>query len=129
MTWTSPYFTPAEMACKCGHCGGRSEMHPEFMARATRLRERWGRGISPSSAFRCALHPSEKDKTTVGAHRQGRAMDIPCSGPAAFKLMVLAVELGFTGVGISQRKDKPRFIHLDDAPAAEGQPRPTVWSY
>jgi len=22
-----------------------------------------------------------------------------------------------------------RFIHLDDLPDAEGQPRPTIWSY
>lgn len=125
--WTSRYFTPAEMACKCG-CGVE-RMDPHFMERLDRLRERWGRGISPSSAYRCERHESEQGKTTIGAHRQGRAVDIPCDGQGAFRLMSIALELGFTGVGISQRAGKPRFIHLDDAPAADGQPRPTCWGY
>lgn len=125
--WTSPYFKPAEMVCKCG-CGVE-RMDPHFMERLTRLRERHGKGISPNSAYRCENHASERGKTTVGAHRQGRAVDIPCDGPTAFRLMALAHELGFTGIGLSQRPGQPRFLHLDDAPAAEGQPRPTAWGY
>lgn len=125
--WTSKFFTPAEMACKCG-CGVE-RMHPAFMERLDRLRERHGKGLSPSSAYRCENHSAEKSKTTVGAHRQGRAVDLPCDGQTALRLLSLALELGFTGIGVSQRAGQPRFIHLDDAPAAEGQPRPTVWSY
>ncbi|MBL8805907.1 MAG: hypothetical protein JNN22_03590 [Rhodospirillales bacterium] len=125
--WSSPYFTEAELRCKCG-CG-RSDMDPEFMSRLDTLRAQWGRGITPTSAFRCENHPDEREKTTVGAHRQGRAVDIPVNGPDAFRLIQLALASGFTGIGVSQRVGKPRFIHLDDAPAADGQPRPTCWSY
>lgn len=129
--WNAKYFKSAEFACKCGTCGGRSEMVASFVERLDRLRERFGRPIAISSGFRCERHPSETAKTggIVGAHRQGRAVDIPCAGPDAFKLMAIAHEVGMTGVGISQRAGQPRFIHLDDAPPAEGQPRPTCWSY
>ena len=126
---TAKYFKPEEFACKCGTCGGRSEMDAGTVEKLDRLRERYGKPIAISSGFRCEKHISEMGKTTVGAHRQGRAVDIPCAGPEAFKLMALAVELGFTGVGISQRANQSRFIHLDDAPGAAGQPRPTCWSY
>jgi zinc D-Ala-D-Ala carboxypeptidase len=40
----------------------------------------------------------------------------------------LALEQGFTGIGVSQ-KGAIRFIHVDDLPDAPGQPRPTIWSY
>lgn len=126
-TWTSKYFTHGELACKCG-CG-RADMDPRFMERLDRLREKHGKAMVPTSGFRCENHVSERSKTTVGAHRQGRAVDIAATGQEAFRLMTLALEVGFTGIGISQRSQQPRFIHLDDAPNAEGQPRPTVWSY
>jgi hypothetical protein len=36
--------------------------------------------------------------------------------------------MGFTGIGIAQ-KGEGRYVHLDDLPSVEGQPRPTLWSY
>lgn len=128
--WEARYFTPAEMACKCGKCGGLAEMNQEFMNKLDLLRAAVNRPIPVSSGYRCAQHTSELTKTTVGAHRQGRAVDIPCSGPEAFKIIEMALELGFTGIGVSQNKRGARFIHLDDAPPGNpAQPRPTFWSY
>lgn len=127
--WPAKYFQPSEFACKCGFCGGRSEMDLGTVARLDRLRERFGRPIAITSGFRCERHPKEAKKAEPGAHSMGRAVDVPCSGTDAFRLIELAMELGFTGFGISQRADQPRFVHIDDAPSRESAPRPAMWSY
>lgn len=127
MTKLSKYFTEDELRCSCG-CG-QVKMNPAFLERADRLREKFGKPISPSSGYRCSNHRSERDKKAPGAHQLGRAMDIPCDGQTAFLLMKLAFELGFTGIGVSQNARGARFLHLDDATAADGLPRPTSWSY
>ena len=51
------------------------------------------------------------------------AIDLGVVGRDAYDLVKLAFELGFTGVGVSQRKGVPRFIHLDDREI------PAIWSY
>jgi zinc D-Ala-D-Ala carboxypeptidase len=50
---------------------------------------------------------------------------VAVDGQQAHKLLKLAFELGFTGIGVNQ-KTSGRFIHLDTLTEA---PRPNVWSY
>lgn len=125
MDWTLyPNFGEDEFQCK--HTG-RCEMVPEFMARLQRLRTAYGRPMTVTSGYRHPSHPIEAAKDKPGAHSTGRAVDIAVQGADALRLIVLAAEAGFTGIGV-QQKGGGRFIHLDDLP--NGQfPRPTVWSY
>ena len=67
----------------------------------------------------------EAAKATPGAHASGQAADVACNGQEAYKLLKLALELGFTGIGVNQ-KGGGRFIHLD---TLTQPPRPNVWSY
>ena len=55
-------------------------------------------------------------------------MDIAISGSRAVELVRMALASGFTGLGVNQKGDA-RFIHLDDLPNKDGQPRPHIWSY
>jgi len=59
-----------------------------------------------------------------GPHTQG-AIDVAIIGGAAFTLVSLALRLGWSGIGISQRAGKPRFVHLDRLT----NKRPAIWSY
>lgn len=121
------FFTRAELACK--HTG-KCEMDPAFMERLIRLRERMSRPLVISSGYRDRTHPAEAAKTTTGAHQQGRAVDIAITGGDALRLIGLALDLGFTGVGVKQHGPHAgRFIHLDTCSAGANQPRPTIWSY
>lgn len=125
--WPYRYFTPGEMACKVtGDC----KMDPAFMLRLERLRERYGKPLSVTSGYRSPSHPSElrKGGSTSGAHTRGMAVDLAVSGADAVRLVALAIELGFTGIGVAQ-KGEGRFIHVDTAPDSPGQPRPHMWSY
>ena len=125
MNWRDyPDFTPSEFACR--HTG-KCEMSPDFMARLQKLRSVYGKAMTITSGYRHPSHPIEAAKLSPGAHSTGRAADIAVQGADAVRLLHLALQCGFTGIGI-QQKGGGRFIHLDDI--GNGYlPRPAIWSY
>lgn len=126
-TW--PYFAAAELRCKCGKCGSDgSEMDSTFMQHLVQLREQYAKPMALSSAYRCRRHPEEAKKAEPGEHNMGQAVDVRVRGPEALQLLQLALNLGFTRIGISQ-KGNSRFIHLGRAPIGGRLPSPALWSY
>jgi zinc D-Ala-D-Ala carboxypeptidase len=117
-----PNFSADEF--KCSHCG-KNEMQADFMSRLQALRMRYGKPMKITSGYRCPEHPIEAKKAKSGAHASGLACDVGVEGTDAYRLLRLALELGFTGIGV-QQKGTGRFIHLD---TLEEPPRPNVWSY
>lgn len=112
---------------KCSHCG-ENKMTAEFMDKLQHLRTSFNKPMTITSGYRCPKHPIEAAKPTPGAHASGQAADIALQGADAHRLLQLALELGFTGIGV-QQKGSGRFIHLDTIPNQPEFPRPTVWSY
>jgi zinc D-Ala-D-Ala carboxypeptidase len=126
MDWSKyPNFTEAEFRCK--HTG-KCHMQPEFMARLQMLRNMYGKPMRITSGFRDRTHPAERDKQHAGTHTMGIAADVAVTGGDAYHLVKLALDAGFTGIGVNQ-KGNARFIHLDTGTAFQGLPRPTIWSY
>lgn len=97
------------------------------MNRLQALRTAYGKPLKVSSGYRSPLHPIEAAKALPGAHSTGNAVDLLVRGADAYKLVALAIQFGFTGIGV-QQKGESRFIHLDDIVDSRF-PRPTVWSY
>jgi len=97
------------------------------MRRLENLRAEIGRPLPVSSGYRCPVHDAAVGG--AGTHPSGHAVDLLVSGPAAFRLVALAVRHGMTGIGVMQRgPEGARFVHLDDL--GEGaHPRPRIWSY
>lgn len=125
MAWK--HFKIDEFKCPCP-CG-RNEMDSKFVDLLDELREVCGFALPVTSGYRCPKHNAEVSSTGLtGPHTTGRAADFGVSGKQAYELLTWAVRMGFTGIGVNQ-KGASRFIHLDDLPAATGQPRSTVWSY
>ena len=122
-----PNFSKAEFDCK--HTG-KNEMKHSFMAKLQALRTAYGKPMVVSSGFRDYTHPVEETKPQRnGTHPQGQAVDIKVARKEAYEVLKLAFELGFTGIGISQKGGGGRFLHLDTIESNPSQPRPTVWSY
>jgi uncharacterized protein YcbK (DUF882 family) len=122
MNWADyPYFTKAEFDCKHS---GKNEMQPEFMAKLQLLREKYGRSMIVTSGYRHWTHPVEARKGhTTGEHTRGTCADIACtSGAERYKIIQLALQLGFPRIGIAKN-----FIHLGIGGA--GLPSPTIWDY
>lgn len=128
MTWK--HFTRNEFACKGKDCcGGTNLTENDFIDLLDELREQCGFALPVTSGYRCPQHNSKVSHTGfTGPHTTGRAVDFGVRGDRAYKLVELAIRMGFTGIGVNQKGDA-RFVHLDDLPNAPGQPRPTCWSY
>ncbi|MEO5379028.1 MAG: D-Ala-D-Ala carboxypeptidase family metallohydrolase [Magnetococcus sp. DMHC-6] len=124
-----PHFSKEELSCHC-QCG-RMEMDSDFMARLEELRVAYGKPMKLSSAYRCPTHNAKTSSTgTMGPHTTGKAVDIAVSGAEAYKLLVLALQHGFNGIGISQKgSHSTRFIHIDTLPNDPKHSRPALWSY
>jgi len=125
MSWESPYFTSEEM--KCSHTG-LEKMDAKFMEMLTELRVAYAKPMRVTSAYRDATHPIEAKKAKPGAHATGKAADIAVERGEAYEVLKLALEIGFTGIGVAQ-KGSGRFLHLDICNSDDGMIRPTVWSY
>lgn len=117
-------FSASEFACPC--CG-RADMHPDFLARLQSLRTAWGKPFRPVSGggFRCATY----NKSPTGAHVEGRAIDPNISNADYIPFIKLALEHGFTGIGVKNKSGRFQ-LHLDDATEIAGvRPRPWLWTY
>lgn len=121
------HFSPAELRCHCGNCDSTGfEMRPQTMEKFEKLREITQLPLIISSAYRCPEHNARVSSTGLdGPHTTGQALDLTCSSQVAYRIIKIALDLGFTGIGVCQTGPN-RFIHLDDI---EGKPRPNVWSY
>ena len=116
-------FSVHEMACKCG-CGNH-EMDSEFMRMLQTLRDEMQGPLKVTSGFRCVNHNQMVSTTGInGPHTQARAADILISGERAMRLFEKARQIGFSGIGLSQKGDRAhRFVHIDTLG------RKALWSY
>jgi uncharacterized protein YcbK (DUF882 family) len=122
-TWE--YFTEKELAdTRTGEC----RMDPDFMVKLVKLRDLLGKPMKITSGYR-----SKETNDAVGGaenspHMYGKAVDVYIQGADALRLIELALQVGFVGIGVSQ-KGQSRFIHIDTMDNSPNQPRPTIWSY
>lgn len=122
MDWSSyPNFSRDEMKCRET---GEEGMTPYFMQRLQHLRWLYGKPMLVTSGFRSPSHSVEVVKASPGEHCTGRAVDIAVQGVDALRLIQLALNMGFTRIGV-QQKGSGRFIHLGDSPDFPSG----IWSY
>jgi zinc D-Ala-D-Ala carboxypeptidase len=121
MTWSSQFFTKEEMRCK--HTG-KDGMQPEFMRRLDILREAYGKPMRVTSGYRHPSHPVEARKQrSDGEHTRGMCCDIAVAdGHERFRLVSLAIQLGFTRIGIAKT-----FVHI--GLGGEGLSNNVIWDY
>lgn len=124
------HFRREEFRCRGGDCcGGSNLVADDFVDMLDRLREACGFPFPITSGYRCSTHNQRVSSSGPnGPHTSGRAADIAVSHERAFRVVQLALQMGFTGVGV-QQKGGGRFIHLDTLENGPGRPRPTIWSY
>ena len=122
--WT--YFSEDELRCK-----GTGEIHmdEDFMTKLVALRKELNQPMIITSGYRDGSYNQVIGGAKNSPHLYGKAVDIACHGAKAFKIVKLAIEHGFTGIGVKQHgKHDKRFIHIDTM-TSETHPRPWIWSY
>ena len=118
-------FSDEELRCKC--CDDNF-MDEEFLDRLQEVRDKFGKAMHLSSAYRCPVWNDQVSMTgRKGPHTTGRACDVLVSGKEALRLISIALDCGMQGIGVKQHGEYAgRFVHLDDLD--EGV-RPHIWSY
>ena len=114
------YFNLNEFACSC--CDA-VHMDEDFLEKLDSLRHLCGFPFHVTSGYRCKKHNTKIGGAPSSSHLDGKAADIALSREQALKVVEVARQMGFKGIGV-QQKGKGRFIHLDDR---EGPVR--FWSY
>ena len=121
------YFTKDELKCK-----GTDEcnMDEDFMSKLIALRKEFNEPMVISSGYRHESYNQVIGGARNSPHLYGKAVDVLVSGRTAYRLMKMAMQHGFTGIGISQRgPHEGRFLHIDTMDSSDIHPRPWVWSY
>lgn len=120
------WFDLKDFACHCG-CE-QNHMAPDFVNKLDSLRTHLGFPLIVSSGYRCPEYNNLVSSTGLyGPHTTGRAVDFLVNGEKALRLLQIAANRAFTGIGINQKGNfNTRFIHLDDI--SQGQ-RPWIWTY
>ena len=121
------YFTVDELKCKgTDEC----QMDEQFMIQLQVLRQEFNEPMIISSGYRDLSYNQVIGGAKNSPHLFGKAVDVVVSGKKAYRLIKLAIQHNFTGIGVSQRgPHEKRFIHLDTMENSEVHPRPWIWSY
>jgi len=121
------YFSVDELKCKgTDEC----EMDEEFMKKLEALRHEFNEPMIVSSGYRHESYNQVIGGAKNSPHLYGKAVDVVISGKSAYRLMKLAIQYGFTGIGVSQRgPHEKRFLHIDTMENSDTHPRPWIWSY
>jgi zinc D-Ala-D-Ala carboxypeptidase len=111
--WRWPDFSPAELACRGS---GELVVDPRALDMLQSLRNRLGRPMIVTSAYRSPAHNARVGGAPRSRHLQGIAFDVRMDNhdPEAFIAQARAV--GFHGIGTYPRQG---FVHIDARPAAE----------
>jgi uncharacterized protein YcbK (DUF882 family) len=122
------YFSEDELRCQGT---GEIKMDESFMEKLVALREKLNQPMTISSGYRSQAHNITINGSKNSAHLYGKAVDVVCNGKKAYNIVRLALEMGFTGIGVKQHGiHEKRFIHIDTM-SLQGvtSPRPWIWSY
>lgn len=121
------FFSDNELKCK-----GTNEIHmdEEFMEKLVAIRDKLNLPMTITSGYRSKEHNKSIGGAKNSPHLHGKAVDIACYGEKAYQIVQLALEEGFTGIGVKQKGTHgARFIHIDTMEVGPLVPRPWIWSY
>jgi zinc D-Ala-D-Ala carboxypeptidase len=112
-TWRWPNFTPEELACRGT---GELVIDPRALDMLQSLRNRLGKPLIVTSAYRSPRHNARVGGAARSRHLDGIAFDIRMDNHDPEAFIAQARALGFHGIGTYPRQG---FVHIDARPASE----------
>ena len=91
-----------------------------------KLRDAMGEAVYISSWNRCKTHNKEVGGSSTSGHLDGTSADVTIKSPIyGYELLSLAIEIGFTRIGIHLNTRGKGFIHLEYDPNRNSK----LWGY
>ena len=109
--WRWPSFSPREIACKGT---GKIIVNGDALDRLQALRDRLGKPLIITSAYRSPQHNKRVGGAKNSLHMQGIAFDVRMDNHDPHEFESAARAVGFTGFGYYP---KSGFMHIDTGPA------------
>lgn len=109
--WRWPSFSPREIACKGT---GSILIDQDALDKLQALRDRLGKPIVLTSAYRSPEHNRKVGGAKNSYHMQGVAFDVRMDNHDPHAFEAAARSVGFTGFGYYPRSG---FLHIDTGPA------------
>jgi zinc D-Ala-D-Ala carboxypeptidase len=109
-TWRWPSFSPREIACKGT---GSVLINEDALDKLQALRDRLGKPIILTSAYRSPAHNKAVGGAKKSKHMDGIAFDVRMDNHDPHKFEAAARAVGFTGFGYYP---KSGFMHIDTGP-------------
>ena len=103
----SPNFHLSEFECPCCHL---VKLDPRLLEKLQKLRDQIGGPLYISSGYRCPRENARVGGVPHSYHLYGMAADVYTKTVPLDKLLELAREVGFTGIGYYPKR---HFLHLD----------------
>jgi len=105
--YVAKFFSLEEFQCPCCSC---VKLHPLLLQKLKGLRYRVKNPVIITSGYRCPKYNLDAGGVKNSYHLLGMAADIHVPGISLAKLLQVAREFGFQGIGFYPRRN---FLHLD----------------
>lgn len=109
MSMLSKNFSEEEMSCRCCQTLPEQGISTTLLEGLEQLRERIGKPIHISCAYRCPKHNAEVGGVPNSQHVDGTAADIYVDGMGVYELANICKEI-FDGIGEYYQQE---FVHVD----------------
>lgn len=109
----SANFKSSEFACKGSGCCTTVMIDEKLVKYLQMIRDHFGKSITITSGYRCAIHNSRVGGATGSRHSKGHAADIVVRDVAPAEVAKYAESIGVLGIGLYETAKDGHFVHID----------------
>lgn len=113
VTKLSTYFNSTEFDCHGSGCCSQTLINETLVEYLQKIREHFGKPITITSGYRCAIHNANVGGATGSRHSKGDAADIVVSGVTPAEVAKYAESIGILGIGLYETNADGHFVHID----------------
>lgn len=109
----SEHFSSSEFDCHGAGCCSSTIINEKLVEYLEKIRTHFGKPITITSGYRCAVHNRNVGGATGSRHSKGDAADIVIQGIAPRTVAQYAESIGILGIGLYETSADGYFVHID----------------
>lgn len=109
----STHFNSTEFDCHGVGCCSQTKVNEQLVEYLQNIRNHFGKPITITSGYRCAVHNKNVGGATGSRHSKGDAADIVVKGVTPAEVAKYAESIGIKGIGLYETASDGYFVHID----------------